>query len=302
MSKSRETTFAAQFWIVFKIDARRRRSFERDASLKVKVASEKARRSRSRSKSPPKGLAGGGGDYCGDSTFRFKKEFTYEKSFDGVLLRFDFRVRGLDRFRARLRSVRRGRRPGRFVRFLLRVLHRRFVRTLQRAPLALGVPSVRRRRMRSVLRRGSGSGLRPDRFGEPPDLRRSGSDLRPGDLRSGSGLRPDVPVPETVLVQRGSSSGQRRLQNRPRRLRHPRDDHHPDQRRRLLQTGLRLRRSVPVRRGRTRLLRGLRPGRNRSGSDSVHAGRPVLQLSGRTERKRDLTVESTLTTETVAAI
>ena len=122
------------------------------------------------------------------------------------MLRFDFRVRGFDRFRARLRSVRRGRRPGRFVRFLLRVLHRRFVRTLQRAPLALGVPSVRRRRMRSVVRRGSGSGLRPDRFGEPPDVRRSGSDLR-SDLRSGSGLRPDVPVPETVLVQRGSSSG-----------------------------------------------------------------------------------------------
>ena len=100
----------------------------------------------------------------------------------------------------------------------------------------------------------------------------------------------DVPVPETVLVQRGSSSGQRRLQNRPRRLRHPRDDHHPDQRRRLLQTGLRLRRSVRLRRRRTRLLRDLRPGRNRSGSGSVHAGRPVLQLSGRTERKRGLTV------------
>ena len=32
-SKRCETTFAARFWIVFKIDARRRRSFERDASL-----------------------------------------------------------------------------------------------------------------------------------------------------------------------------------------------------------------------------------------------------------------------------
>ena len=277
--------------------------FRTQTRAEFKVASEKARLSRSRSKLFPKGWAGDGGKFRGGLTFRLKKEFTYEKSFDGVLLRFDFRVRGLDRFRARLRPVRRGRRSGRFVRVLLRVLHRRSVRTLQRAPFALGVPSVRRRRMRSVLRRGSGSGLRPDRFDEPADVRRSGSDLRPGsDLRSGSGLRPDVPVPETVLVQRGSPSGQRRLQNRSRRLRHARDDHHPDQRRRLLQTGLRLRRPVRLRRRRTRLLRDLRFGRNRSGSGSVHAGRPVLQLSGRAERKRDLTVESTLTTETVAAI
>jgi hypothetical protein len=42
-------------------------------------------------------------------------------------------------------------------------------------------------------------------------------------------------------------------------------------------------------------LRDLRRRRSRSGS--VHAGRPVLQLSGQTERKRDLTVESTLTTK-----
>ncbi|MBP3557693.1 MAG: hypothetical protein J6K20_08340, partial [Thermoguttaceae bacterium] len=51
---------------------------------------------------------------------RFKKEFTYEKSFDGVLLRFDFRVRGFDRFRARLRTKRPGRRPRRTERSLAR--------------------------------------------------------------------------------------------------------------------------------------------------------------------------------------
>jgi hypothetical protein len=151
-----------EFWIVFKIDARRRRSFGRFpiGSRRRKRVEAEAAQNRL-----PRDWREAAANFATVRHFRLKKEFTYEKSFDGVLLRFDFRVRGLDRFRARLRSVRRGRRPGRFVRVLLRFLHRRFVRTLQRAPLALGVPSVRRRRMRSVLRRGSGSGLRSDRFG-----------------------------------------------------------------------------------------------------------------------------------------
>jgi hypothetical protein len=160
--KSRETTFAAG--VLDRVQNRRAPTafFRTRRFLKGGVG-------RKRVETKPLRVAsqgiGSGGKFRDGSTFRLKKEFTYEKSFDGVLLRFDFRVRGLDRFRARLRSVRRGRRPGRFVRVLLRFLHRRFVRTLQRAPLALGVPSVRRRRMRSVLRRGSGSGLRSDRFG-----------------------------------------------------------------------------------------------------------------------------------------